>query len=385
MGPDGGERQSDAEDNDGSVIFVGYPPGGLRGLGSYLPDHSAIFIDEPDVMRKRNAVATSADVATLRALISWELYEIDGAADTFYNAHPRLHPAAILPVTDYGVPFTARLAERYGVLGAGYGAARALRDTLLLRHVTRAAGLANPESVPVTGPAGVRAFMAALGGPIVLKPANRQAAVGTKILSEPDEIDAAWSECTDTEEGVYVPDRPMPLRMLAERYVRGEEFSVELMRHRGRTVFGGVTSTILFDGPHPVEQGHLYPADIPAELSGRLLADTVRVLDAVGMDSGFTHCEWRVEDGVPYLLECAGRMAGGGIIDLISIASGYDANGQFLDMMRDRDVATPPPAARYAASWTMGRQPGEVESVDGTQDALSQPGVHSCLVRVAEG
>ena len=33
----------------------------------------------------------------------------------------------------------------------------------------------------------------------------------------------------------------------------------------------------------------------------------------------------------------------------------------------------------------MGRQPGEVESVDGTQDALSQPGVHSCLVRVAEG
>ena len=95
--------------------------------------------------------------------------------------------------------------------------------------------------------------MAAVGGPIVLKPANRQAALGTKILSEPDEVDAAWAECTDTEEGVYVPDRPMPLRMLAERYVRGEEFSVEMMRHGGRTVFGGVTRTILFDGPRPVE------------------------------------------------------------------------------------------------------------------------------------
>jgi hypothetical protein len=30
------------------------------------------------------------------------------------------------------------------------------------------------------------------------------------------------------------------------------------------------------------------------------------------MGSGWTHCEWRVEDGVPYLMECAGRMAGGG-------------------------------------------------------------------------
>ena len=230
MGPDGGERHSDAEDNDGSVIFVGYTPGGLRGLGQYLPDHSAIFIDEPDVMRKRNAVGTAADVPTLRSLISWELYEIEGAADTFYLAHQRLRPAAILPVTDYGVPFTARLAERYGIRGAGYGAARALRDKRLLRQVTRVAGIANPESVPVTGPAGVRAFMAAVGGPIVLKPASRQAAVGTKILSEPDEVDAAWAECTDAEEGGYVPDRPMPLRMLAERYVLGEEFSVEIDR-----------------------------------------------------------------------------------------------------------------------------------------------------------
>jgi len=184
MGPDGAERQGDAGDNDGSVIFVGYTPAGLRGLGHYLPDRSAIFIDEPDVMRKRNAVGTSADVPTLRALISWELYEIEGAADTFYIAHRQLRPAAILPVTDYGVPFTARLAERYGVRGAGYGAARALRDKRLLRQVTRVAGIANPESVPVTGPAGVRAFMAAVGGPIVLKPANRQAAVGTKMQFE---------------------------------------------------------------------------------------------------------------------------------------------------------------------------------------------------------
>ena len=95
MGPDGDERHEEVGGNDGSVIFVGYTPGGLRGLGKYLPDHTAIFIDEPDVMRKRNAVGTSADVPTLRALISWELYEIDGAADTFYNAHTELRPAAI--------------------------------------------------------------------------------------------------------------------------------------------------------------------------------------------------------------------------------------------------------------------------------------------------
>src|ERR1700733_11242 len=73
--------------NDGSVIFVGFTPAGLRGLGQYLPDDSVVFIDEPDVLRKRDAVASSAGIATLRELIGWELYEIESAADVFYNAN----------------------------------------------------------------------------------------------------------------------------------------------------------------------------------------------------------------------------------------------------------------------------------------------------------
>jgi biotin carboxylase len=374
-----------AGESDGSVMFTGYTAGGLRGLGKYLPDGSAVFIDEPDVLRKRDAAVTGAQVPTLRELIGWEIYETDGAADRFYNANRQRRPAGILPVSDYCVPFAARLAERYGVRGAGYAAARALRDKQLLREITRAAGIANPESVAVRGPAEVKAFMAEIGGPIVLKPANRQAAIGTKIVSEPGAIDAAWLECTDQDEGVFLPDRPLPLRMLAERYIRGEEFSVELMFRSGRMAFGGVTRTLLFDGSRPVEQGHLFPADIGAELTKRLLDDTVRVLDAVGMDSGWTHCEWRVEDGVPHLMECAGRMAGGGIIELISIASGYDANAAFLDMMLDRDPATPPAADRYAAVWTGAVGPGEVASIDGREEAQAVPGVHSCSIQVEVG
>ena len=118
----------------------------------------------------------------------------------------------------------------------------------------------------MTEPAEVKAFMAGIGGPIVLKPANRQAALGTRIVSAPGEIDAAWLECSEQDEGVFMPDRPLPLRMLAEQYIGGDEFSVEMMLRAGRPVFGGVTRTLLFDGPRPVEQGHLHPAGIPAAL-----------------------------------------------------------------------------------------------------------------------
>jgi biotin carboxylase len=378
-------RPDDAAEGGGPVVLIGYA-GVLPYLAKFLPDRSVIFIEEPDVVRKRDVHAATAESATLREVIEWE-YQLDGAADSFYNRHRDLRPGAVVPISEYGVPFAARLAERYGVPGATYGAALALRNKQLLRRVTSAAGIPNPRSVEVDGPAEVRAFMSEVGGPIVLKPANRQASIGTKIVYDPAEVDASWIECMDQDEGVMIPDRGIPMRMLAERFVDGDEYSVEMMFDHGRPAFGAVTKKFLYDGPRPVEKAHLHPADIGPELSQRLVGDTSRVLAAVGMDTGFVHCEWIVEDGVPHLVECAGRMAGDGIIELVLIAWDYEIVSEFYGLMQGRPLTAEVPASppRYAAAW-LGRAPaGEVESVDGVEEARALPGVHTCVASVAPG
>jgi biotin carboxylase len=204
-------------------------------------------------------------------------------------------------------------------------------------------------------------------------------------------VEASWLECLEQDDGDFATGRQMPLRMLAEQYISGDEFSVEMILQGGRPAFGGVTRTLLFDGPRPVEQGHLHPADVSAALTERLLADTLRVLEAVGMDSGFAHCEWRVDGGVPYLMECAGRMPGGAIVKLIAIALGYNVLVPFFGMMQGKQVTAPPPAKarRYAASWMSAAQEGEVEgeveSVDGIEEALALPGVLSCVALAGIG
>lgn len=77
-------------------------------------------------------------------LIGWE-YRLAGAADRFFLAHRGLDPVAILPGVDAAVPFAARLAERYGLPGAGLGAATLLSHTALLRTVAGEAGIASAE------------------------------------------------------------------------------------------------------------------------------------------------------------------------------------------------------------------------------------------------
>lgn len=95
--------------------------------------------------------------------------------------------------------------------------------------------------------------------------------------------------------------------MLAEQVVRGEEYSVEMLHSQGRRVFANVTAKVLCPGPYPVELGHLVPAPISGKLTAQLAGETERLLDGIGFGVGLVHCEWIVQDGTPYLVECAGR------------------------------------------------------------------------------
>jgi hypothetical protein len=367
------------------VLIVGFVTPVLRELAGTEPAGSIILVEEPDVVRKRDLRNRLEGNELVRDLIRWEYGRV-GSADDFYAAHRDLDPVAVIPLVEYATPFAARLAERYGLPGAGSGAARILRDKALLRRCTAEAGLANPASVTVRGPADVRAFMASQGGPIVLKPANRQAAVGTQIIHDPADIDAAWESCVVQDEGIFVPDRPMLLHMLAERYVHGPEFSVEVLVRDGRPLFVNVTGKQLYPGPHPVELAHIVPADIPDDLMQLLGERTAQVLAAVGFGTGIAHCEWIVADGVPYLVECAGRIPGDGIMEIIDRAYPMQLLLSYFALMRGEELPKLPRRANGGAVVRfVPMEPGVIETVRGLDEARQADGVFLADIPVGPG
>ncbi|MER6778995.1 MULTISPECIES: ATP-grasp domain-containing protein [unclassified Streptomyces] len=370
----------------GPVLIVGFVGVTLATIGEFQPDGSVIYIEEPDVVRKRHVREQLDGVAFVRGLIEWE-YHLAGKADEFHNAHPDLAPVAIVPAIEYATPFAARLAERYGLPGSGLGAAQILRDKALLRQVSAAAGIANPASVRVSGPDGVREFLGGRDGPVVLKPANRQAAVGTRVIRDPAEVDRAWADCLVQDEGVFVPDRPMELSMLAEEYLDGPEFSVEMLVRDGHPLFVNVTGKQLFPGPHPVEMAHIVPADIPQELARTLGAQTARVVAAVGFRDGIVHCEWIVSGGVPHLVECAGRLAGGGIVDTIQLAYPVELVRSYYAVLRGEDppAGLPRRAKGAAAVRFLAAGPGRVAAVHGVEEARRVDGVFLVAVTAEPG
>jgi len=366
------------------IILVGFVSA-LKVLAEFLPEKSLIIIEEPDVVRKRDVRGHIADSPLVRELIEWE-YQLPGAADALLATRPDLTASAVVPLVEYATPCAARLAERLGTPGPGLGAAELLRDKSLLRKVTSAAGVPNPVSEEVASPEEVIRFMTALDGPVVLKPANRQGAVGTQVVTDPSTVVEVWASCVRHDEGIFVPDRDRAVRMLVEEYVVGHEYSVEMVVRDGSDLFTNVTDKVLYPGPRPIELGHVLPAVISPELAESLRESTLAVLRAVGFGSGFVHCEWIVRDGTPHLVECAGRFPGDGIVEMIERAYGEPIGQHYFSVMRGLEPPAMPRTAPQAAAVRFTQvPPGEIVSVDGLEEARELPGVVSFGLGIGVG
>lgn len=368
----------------GKVVVAGYLLPLVKTIEEMYPDFDVVVVEDADVV-ERSRFGPALRASTARELITWP-YPLAHAADAFHHRYRDLDVRAVLPGVEYAVPFAARLAERYGVPGATLGAANLLRDKALLRAVSREAGVANPAVAEVDDLEAVRGFLREHPGPVVLKPANRQASVGVRIVRDPDDVESAWTQALSQEEARYVAYDGLPLRMLVEEFVAGPEFSVEMLLDAGRPLFANVTGKLLHPGDRPIELGHVVPADIPAALAEELVSATECLMDVIGFGSGLTHCEWIVRDGVPYLVECAGRMPGDGIVDLIERAWPIDLVRRYVTVMLGgtRDPAPRVPLGGAAVLYPA-VPPGVIESIDGLDEARAVPGVHQSVCVLAVG
>ncbi|MFC4160851.1 ATP-grasp domain-containing protein [Chitinimonas lacunae] len=357
------------------TIVVGYSAAALASLQKLREPGSVILVDEPDVVRKRKIDAEVQKYSVVDKLIPFE-YQREEAADAFFAEVRHLDVVSVVPIQEYATPFAARLAERFGVPGASYGASLIMRNKNRLRAVTKAFGIKNPASETVSNLAELEAFAASHPGSLIIKPANRQGSVGTVIVHDPSTLASAWQASQTRDEGVMVPDRGFPEITLAEQFIKGSEYSVEALVVAGKIIFSNVTQKDLFDGVHPVESGHTVPAALKPAETDLLVGNTQKVLDATGFQTGIIHCEWMFDGQDAYLIECAGRFAGDGIIDLIERAYRFDIVKCYHAIMRGESLTDLPVRAEKTAKVRfVGGRNGKISDIQLNETALTRPGI----------
>lgn len=359
------------------LVVVGFNTVVARSIQFFRPDDSVIFVDEPASALRRNAAAVLAGMPCCNRLVEWNYLGEDAADQFFLRDVLGELPSAILPGDEHATPFVARLAERYGLPNAGLGAVELMRNKARLRRVTAAAGIPNPLSRRASGPADVVELLSELDGPVIVKPIALKAAAGVSRVHSADEAEAAFRYAVAGEGGEQPADAPTAGQVLMEQYVGGPEFSVEMLVENGRPVFANVTAKQLFDGPRPVERGHVLPYDADPEIAASLTELTGSVVWATGFRSGFIHCEWIVGHDGPVLVECAGRIPGDGITVLLGVAWGVNLVELYADLMEGRldHSRLPKQPVGCAAVAFACATPGAVVSISGVEAASQSDGI----------
>jgi biotin carboxylase len=367
-------------------VLVGASVGVLRQLERVLPVGSVLVVEDPEISAARDVAALLPQFACVAGFVEAPVQGAEEAA----RLHERLdRPAsvrAVLPGVEYTVVAAARLAEAWGLPNGGASAVEVFRDKALLRQKVRGSGIAQPYWQRVSGPRELAEFRAECGGACVVKPVHLQGSNGVQLLGPDDDIGEAWHRTRAADEAALRTARDGAGGYLAEEWLHGTEFSIEALVHRGRIVFVNATETQVYPGRHPVECGHVVPAELDADAEMPLDAIT-RLVEATGFDSGVLHAEWILRDGRPYLLECAARLPGGYIPLLIGLAREYDLFQGYLDVLEGRQPAAARPVTQTggAAVRFLEPRPGRVAGILGLDEARAVPGVIDVWLSVEPG
>ncbi len=354
------------------VLLIGYNDGVLAALDRVHPDFEVIVLEEPDLWENKKLAEKAAGHPCLRD-VRFGRYQQD---DHFLKVVADLHGIdAVAPGLEYAVTAAAQAAQALGLPGAGTAAAAVLRDKLLLRQATAAAGMPGPAFQEITSAADIAAF--AGGRPCVVKPAGRQASLGVLLLDEGADQVAAWQECCQADERNQLAQRPMTWRYLAEDRMYGPEFSTECLVAAGQVVFLNLTAKRTAPGRSPVELGHVVPASDADGGSPQPWRQAVQQLvAAVGFGTGILHAEWvRTADGIR-LIECAGRPPGDRIMDLIDLAYDVNLTERWIRLLADGKVSVPAESLSAASVRFITTAPGTISAIDGVDTARQAPGVH---------
>jgi biotin carboxylase len=269
----------------------------------------------------------------------------------------------IAPGIDWPVAIAARVAERIGIAHP-LSPATAVLATSKARQRERlaAAGVPQPawnlvsrseEGLPV---------------PCVVKAPDRQGQRGLSLVEDAADLEAAIARAISESRNGHA---------LVEEVADGPEVTVNALSVAGRFHPLTVTDRLTAEPPaFGVALAHVWPSEAgggeAAEVAGTAVA-------ALGIEDGPTYTQLRITRDGPQVVEIAARLGGGHDAELCLAALGVDLNELALCAALGEEINSATLVVERqvggASTVFLTAEPGELEAVEGVEEAVATDGV----------
>jgi biotin carboxylase len=223
----------------------------------------------------------------------------------------------IVALDEYDMETAATLREHLRVPGMGLTTMRYFRDKLAMRMKALDRGVRVPDFVPVVNHEDIRYYLAHVRGPWVLKPRQEASAIGIKKIHAAEELWPLLGQLGDKQSS-----------FLLEKFVPGNVYHVDSVVSENEVVFANVSK--YGKTPMNVAQGGgvftTFTVPRGGEEDSGLREMNRDLIAALGLVRGVAHTEFikAHTDGEFYFLECAARVGGAYINEMVEAATGIN-------------------------------------------------------------
>jgi biotin carboxylase len=220
----------------------------------------------------------------------------------------------IVALDEFDMETASTLREHLRVPGMGLTTMRYFRDKLAMRMKALEGEIRVPDFVPVVNHADICYYLDHVPGPWVLKPRQEASAIGIKKINAAAELWPVLEELGDKQS-----------TFLLERFVPGDVYHVDSVISENALVFANVSK--YGKPPMNVAQGGgvftSFTVPRGSEEDSGLRQINRDLIAALGLLRGVAHAEFirAHADGEFYFLECAARVGGAYINEMVEAAT----------------------------------------------------------------
>jgi D-alanine-D-alanine ligase len=246
------------------------------------------------------------------------------AVKDFFAEHPELGPDGVITFWEDDVLLTARIRDRFGLIGTSYEVARLARDKHMFRAFCTEHGLPAPGHTLIDAEADPEEAVGKLRFPMVIKPvygASSAYVVRVDNLQELREtVDYLRQNIsTDVESALSVSTA-----IMAEEYIDGNEVDIDMLLQNGKIKFWSMSDNDATREPYFVETGQCIPSRLSMSQKEELVAMAEEILERLGVEDGCVHFEAKYGSRGPMPIEVNLRMGGDEVYYFVKTAWGVD-------------------------------------------------------------
>jgi len=312
----------------------------------------------------------------------------DNVIDVVRSFH-RFRPIhAVVGYDDQAVPVVARIAEELALPGNPVDSAYAARDKVLMKKRFQVAGLPISPFHLAAEEEDAVAWANRIGYPVVVKPVRGSASQGVIRANGEAELRQAYRRLRRIvrTQGLDTGDRS-DAEQLVERYIDGDEYSVELLIQEGEP-----HAICEFEKPNPLhgpffeETIYITPTRLTPERRATIRQLAMEAAKTLGLRSGPAHCEIRLSNDGPFVLEIGARVIGGACSRVFRYVLDEDIHSYILRLALGDKIRLPQQKAGAAGAMML-PIPGEgrLLYVNGLEKAQSVGGVQDVILTADPG